>query len=107
MKSLTTAVLALGTMFAAVTPAQAETVIVESQEVDLSKYNLSSQSGAMAALRDITQAANKVCGADRTMPGRYNEVISSRECVRTAIGAAVSESGSAVLAKVHNVKTLG
>ena len=73
MKSLTTAVLALGTMFAAVTPAQAETVIVESQEVDLSKYNLSSQSGAMAALRDITQAANKVCYVLKTTSSWKNQ----------------------------------
>ena len=107
MKTFSLAAVAFGTAAFFVAPAQAANVIVESQQVDLSKYNLNHQSGAEAALTDIAQAAAEVCGSDRTMPGRHFEVIAHRKCVDAAIGKAVSDSGSTVLSQIYQSEARG
>ena len=78
-------------------------MIVESTEIDIAKYDLTTETGAKDALRQITRSAGDVCGANENVLGtRLN--VHARRCVKTAVKDTVETIDAPVLTEVYKAK---
>ncbi len=73
---------------------------VQKQEVDLSKYDMSTKQGVVDAYRALEKASIKVCHVQRNFETRIDRIDELR-CRQRALFKAVAKTRSAQLAQFH------